>query len=238
MGRALLSRSLLIGRLAGRDLRYRPAQAVLLLLAIAAATTTLTLGLALHGVTSQPYQRTRAATNGPDVVAYLPVTHRPGQVSSPPAQAAAALTHAAGVTGHSGPYPLVGAVLRARGRTAPAEAEGRSQAPAPVDQPKLTAGRWVRPGGVVIERTFADALGVGVGDRITLNGRPFTVAGIAVTAANPPYPNLCYTGGGGCQASPPGQGQHWAATSIGLIWITAPQAGRWPRPRIRWLATS
>jgi putative ABC transport system permease protein len=147
-------------------------------------------------------------------------------VSSPPAQAAAALTHAAGVTGHSGPYPLVGAVLRARGRTAPAEAEGRSQAPAPVDQPKLTAGRWVRPGGVVIERTFADALGVGVGDRITLNGRPFTVAGIAVTAANPPYPNLCYTSGGGCQASPPGQGQHWAATSIGLIWITAPQAGR------------
>ena len=226
MGRALLSRSLLIGRLAGRDLRYRPAQAVLLLLAIAAATTTLTLGLALHGVTSQPYQRTRAATNGPDVVAYLPVTHRPGQVPSPPAQAAAALTHAAGVTGHSGPYPLVGAVLRARGRTAPAEAEGRSQARAPVDQPKLTAGRWVRPGGVVIERTFADALGVGVGDRITLNGRPFTVAGIAVTAANPPYPNLCYIGGGGCQASPPGQGQHWAATSIGLIWITAPQAGR------------
>ena len=46
------------------------------------------------------------------------------------------------------------------------------------------------------ERTFADALGVGVGDRVTLNGRPFTVAGTAVTAANPPYPNLCYPGGG------------------------------------------
>jgi hypothetical protein len=226
VGRVLLSRSLLIGRLAGRDLRHRPAQAALLLLVIAAATATLTLGLALHGVTSQPYQRTRAATNGPDVVAYLPVTHRPGRVSPPPAQAAAALTHAAGVTGHSGPYPLVGVVLRARGRTAPAQAEGRGQAPAPVDQPTLTAGRWVRAGGVVLERTFADALGVGVGDRITLNGRPFTVAGVAVTAASPPYPNLCYTSGGGCHASPPDQGQRSVATSIGLIWITAPDAGR------------
>ena len=63
----------------------------------------------------------------------------------------------------------------------------------------------MRPGGVVLERTFADALGVGVGDRVTLNGRPFTVAGIAVTAANPPYPNLCYIGGGGCSAGPQGR---------------------------------
>jgi putative ABC transport system permease protein len=46
----------------------------------------------------------------------------------------------------------------------------------------------------VIERTYADALGVRAGDRITLNGRPFTVSGIAVTAASAPYPNLCYAG--------------------------------------------
>jgi putative ABC transport system permease protein len=222
----LLGRGVLLVRLGCRDLRHRPAQAALLLLVIAAATTTLTLGLALHGVTSRPYQRTRAVTHGPDVVAYLPVRHQPGRVAPAPAQAVAALSHAAGVTGHSGPYPLVGAIVAARGRTAPAQAEGRSQAPAPVDQPALTAGRWVRPGGVVIERTFAGALGVGVGDRVTLNGRPFTVAGIAVTAASPPYPNLCYISGGGCHASPPDQGQQPVATSIGLIWITVPDASR------------
>ncbi len=215
-----MGRIALIGRLVGRDIRRRPAQAVLLLLAITAATATLTLGLALHGVTSQPYQQTRAATNGPDVVAYLPVIHRPGRVAQPPAQAAA-LVHDPGVTGHSGPYPLVGAVVRIHGRTAPAEAERRGQAPAPVDQPKLTAGSWVRPGGVVIERTFADALGASVGDRVTLNGRPYTVAGIAVTAASPPYPNLCYIGGGGCWASPSGP---YSAGSIGLIWVTGPDA--------------
>jgi putative ABC transport system permease protein len=78
----------------------------------------------------------------------------------------------------------------------------------------------------VIERTSADALGGGAGDRVTLNGRPFTVAGIAVTAANPPYPNLCYVGGGGCQASPIDQGTYPAAASIGLIWVTRPDAGR------------
>ena len=203
----LLGRGVLLGRLAGRDLRYRPAQAALLLLVITAATATLTLGLALRGVTSQPYQRTRAATNGPDVVAYLPVMHRPGQVSSPPAQAAAALTRAAGVTGHSGPYPARRCgTAGPRPSRRPPRRKGAVRRPPSVDQPKLTAGRWVRPGGVVIERTFADALGVGVGDRITLNGRPFTVAGIAVTAASPPYPNLCYTSGGGCHASPPDQG--------------------------------
>jgi hypothetical protein len=43
----------------------------------------------------------------------------------------------------------------------------------------------VRDGGVVIERSFADALGLRAGDRVTLNGRPFTVAGVAVTAALP-----------------------------------------------------
>jgi len=75
---------------------------------------------------------------------------------------------------------------------------------------------------VVLERTFADALGIGVGGRLTLNGRPFTVAGTAVTAANPPYPNLCYVGGGGCEAGPldgdisPG--------GLGLIWLTEPDA--------------
>ena len=215
-----MGKVLLVGRLAARDLRHRPAQAVLLLLAITAATATLTLGLALHGVTSQPYQQTRAATNGPDVVAQLPVLHQPGRQPQPPPQATA-LIRAPGVTGHSGPYPLVGALVRAGKLTAGAEAEGRQESPAAVDQPKLTAGTWVRPGGVVLERTFAEALGVGVGDRITLNGRPFTVAGTAVTAASPPYPNLCYSSGGGCSAGP----QDASATDVGLLWLTEPDAG-------------
>ena len=187
----------------------------------------------LHGVTSQPYQQTRAATNGPDEVAYIgqPLATGGPSGSPPPvtgtqlqkqAQTQAdKLARTPGVTASSGPFPLAGALIRANGLTAGAEAEGRDAAPAAVDQPKLTAGSWVRSGGVVLERTFAAGLGVGAGDRITLNGRPFTVTGIAVTAANPPFPNLCYYSAGGCRAGPPDNG---SVRDIGLLWLTKPDA--------------
>jgi putative ABC transport system permease protein len=216
----------LIGRLVVRDLRYRPGPAVLLVLAITAASATLTLGLVLHGVTNRPYLQTRAATRGPDVVAQLGGEtggpHGPGKNAM--AQVAAqvrSLTEERGVTGYSGPYPVASAVVRARGLTADVEVEGRAQAPASLDQPKVTAGTWVRGGGVVLERTFAEALGVSVGDRITLNGRPFRVAGIAVTAAGLPYPNLCYSTGGGCVFDLPGL---FKAAGTGFAWATEPDA--------------
>ena len=223
-----MSRLRLVGRLVARDLRRRPGQAVLMLLAITAATATLTLGLVLQGVTSQPYQQTRAATRGPDELAYLgtPLA-APGPRATGSAlqklvrTQAGELARAPGVTGSGGPYPLAGALVWANGLVAGAEAEGRDVTPASVDQPKLTAGSWVRPGGVVLERAFAAGLGVGAGDRITLNGRPYTVAGIAVTAANSPYPNLCYYVGGGCFAGPPGND---SPRDIGLLWLTRPDA--------------
>jgi putative ABC transport system permease protein len=173
--------ALLVFRLATRDVRRHAAQAILLVVAIAAAAATLTIGLALNGVTSQsPYMTTRDAAKGPDVVAYLTS-----------ASQAKSLLHASGVAHHSGPFPVASATIRFDGRYADVFAEGRSTAPAAVDQPLVTAGSWVRPGGVVIERTFADALGVSAGDRVSVGGKSFTVAGIAVTAAQAPYPNLC-----------------------------------------------
>jgi putative ABC transport system permease protein len=207
-----MGKFLLVSRLAARDLRRHKAQAVLLLLAITAATTVLALGLALSGVTSQPYQQTRAATKGPDVVGSL---NTPGQ--------ATALIHASGVSAASGPYPLVYAVLRVNGRMAGTQAEGRTEAPAAVDQPVLTAGSWVRPGGVVIERTFAEALGVSVGDRLTLNSQSFTVAGIAVSAAIVPYPNICYSG---CSLTGYLDGYGIGPKDIGLVWMTEPAVSK------------
>lgn len=207
---------LLIYRLVARDLRRQPVQAVLLLIAITAATTTLTLGLVLHGVVSQPYQQTQAATNGPDIVAYLPVPTSASTKASllkPPSQTAG-LISMPGVTRHSGPYAIVSATVQANGRSAGTIAEARDQAPAAVDQPKLTEGSWVRSGGIVVERAFASALGVSVGQQITLNGRPFKVVGIAVTAAHPPYPGLCLTQGGGCA-----YGGDFPPNDRGLIWM-------------------
>jgi putative ABC transport system permease protein len=186
-----MGRLLLICRLAARDLRHRPVQAVLLLLAITAATATLTLGLALNGVTSNPYLRTKAATNGPDITA----TVFPSGADSRELVNPAPLTTLAslpGVTAHSGPYPIAAVTLRARGFTVPVQAEGRDETSATLDQPLVTQGTWVRPGGVVLERTFAQALGVTVGSRVSLNGRTFPVVGLAVTAAAPEYPGVCF----------------------------------------------
>ena len=217
----------LVGRLVARDLRRRPAQAVLLLLAITAATSILTLGLALHGVASHPYQQTRAVTNGPDVVAEIAgpaaAPHGPGGApknNPAPLNEARALARLPGVTAYSGPYLQTTAVLRVRGLASVTQIQGRDAAAAAVDQPKVTAGRWVSPAGAVLERTFAEALGVGVGDRVTLNGRPYRVVGLAVTAASTPYPNMCEVG---CTFNgPPGAPQ--GTGKPGLAWVTVSDA--------------
>jgi ABC-type lipoprotein release transport system permease subunit len=232
-----MGKIVLVARLAARDIRRHKAQAFLLLLAITAATTTLALGLALSGVTNHPYQQTRALTNGPDLVAGYGVNLNsngpvPAEVSAAQIQAdTSALTHLSGVTGYSGPYPVASVILRTRGLTVPVQAEGRGQAPAAVDRPKLTAGSWVRPGGVVLERTLATALGVGVGDRVTLDGQPFTVAGIAVTAAAAPYPNCFLTS---CMFTGPQMGAGSSSLStlnVGLAWVTEAAARAMASPQ-------
>jgi putative ABC transport system permease protein len=176
-----------------------------------AATTTLTLGLALHGVTDKPYEKTREATAGPDVVASADAT--PPELGGQPANLTGlnALANAPGVTQNSGPYPVAWTTLTADGETVNVRAEGRDTAPAPVDQPKLTQGSWVRD-GVVVEAAFADALGIEAGDSITLNGRTFRVVGVAVTAATAPYPDSCL---GFCGPSP---------GDAGLVWLTRADA--------------
>jgi putative ABC transport system permease protein len=203
-----MARLALIWRLALRDLRHRPVEAVLVLLAITAATATLTLGLVLRGVATAPsYEQTRAATAGPDVVA---TDVSGGELSGVLAQARKAGAEAIG-----GPYPVASVVMRANGYVAGVTAEGRDVVPATVDQPEVTEGGWVRPGGVVVERSFATALGVRVGDRVTLDGRSFRVAGIAITAASPPYPET------GFMDTPPGAGDQ-----PGLVWLTRADTAR------------
>ena len=197
-----MGKLLVVVRMAVGDLRRRRAEAVLLLLAITAATTTLTLGLALHGVsTGSSYQQTRRATAGPDIVV-TDVTVR--QLPSVLRQ-----VQAPGLAARGGPYPVAPVVLRARGYTAGVTAEGRAQAAAGIDQPRVTQGHWVQPGTVVIERSFAAALGVRAGDRVTLDGQSFLIGGVAVTAASPPYPDTGYL-------------PHDPQTGLdpGLIWMT------------------
>ncbi|SNT60318.1 putative ABC transport system permease protein [Asanoa hainanensis] len=178
----MAGRLLLVCRLLVRDLRRRRAETVLLLVAVSAATATLTVGLTLHDVAARPFAQTRAATAGPDVIL------KPRSTGQAALDELASRVSAPGVADHSGPFPIAYLTMTAGETTAHVVVEGRSAAPVSVDQPAVTAGTWVRPGGVVVERAFADGLGIGVGDTVSVDGHPLRVSGTAVTAARATYP--------------------------------------------------
>nr|WP_317453559.1 FtsX-like permease family protein [Streptomyces sp. CBMA152] len=143
-------------------------------------------------MTSQPYERTRAATHGPDAVVRLNATHPSHVLTDDDLGMLTAVAKRPGSVAQSGPYPSTWGVVRAHGHATGAQVEGRDPQTATVDQPKLTAGRWVgSEGAIVMEAGLAGALGVNVGDHVTVSGRPFTVFGLAVTTAVAPYPAAC-----------------------------------------------
>ena len=205
-------------------------------MAITAATATLALGLALKGVTNDPYQRTRDATAGPDVVAGLFILPSPGRgtgsrhetLSSTDNQSSKkriagfdAIAHAPGVVAHSGPYPIAWATLGWGAHTAGVAVEGRDRTRAVVDQPLVTKGHWIsgRPDAVV-EAGYAESLGIHVGDQISLNSKRFQVVGLAVTAAVPDYPSVQTAVG----ASP--------FPDPGLIWVNSAAARKLATARL------
>ena len=198
--RGVRGRVLLVFRLARQDIRHHLAQAVLLVVAIAAVTATLTLAFALNGVNSSesgvnanPFQQTKAATKGPDVVAQSGASPKGFAASvTMPAQLAAlvALNHAKGVAAYGGPYPMATAEMRSTGIDTEASVEGRQTGVAALDQPEVTDGTWIRSGGVVVERSFAQAANLRLGQTITLNGHPFQVVGFAVSTAFDGFPGI------------------------------------------------
>ena len=210
-----MGRITLVVRLAVRDLRRRRTEAALLLIAVLAATTTLTLGLVLRSAASDPYESTRVATRGPDVVAGVGKSTNLADLEN--------LATASGVTEHSGPYPVIAGKLEASSGTSDVQIMGRDATPAAVDQPEVTRGSWVGDGGVVLEAAFADSLNVNVGDSVTLSGRSFKVVGVAVTAAMAPYPGSSCIVAAGCINGALPQGQKLPAGLLhnpGLIWLT------------------
>lgn len=222
----------LVTRLAARDLRRRRAETALLLLAIVAAMTTLTIGLSVRGVVSDPYQSTREATSGPDVVAVIspPDPEIADGAADQPVDVAAlaALIEADGVVDHSGPFPVVGAELTAADRTVDVQVIGRDTAPASVDQPQVTDGSWVREGGAVVEAAFAAAHDLHVGDHVAVNGRPVEIVGLAITAASAPYPETTCIFACASGASPEELAEldlpSWVLIDPGLVWMVGGEA--------------
>ncbi|MFJ1600110.1 FtsX-like permease family protein [Streptomyces sp. NPDC088261] len=195
-----MGKLLLTGRLILRDLRRRPGEALMLLLAVTVSTASLALGVATNNAVTTGYLKTRAATLGPDITAIT--------TAGDPSPVAEALADTPGVAAQARPVFAFTTAVRAHGRTASSSVEGRDTSPSAVDRPLVTSGTWVRPGGAVLERGFAQALGVHVGDRVTIGGRGYPVVGPAISAATPVYPWSNWAQG-------PGPGDYG-----GRIWLT------------------
>jgi putative ABC transport system permease protein len=182
----------LAGRLAARNLRRRPGQALLLLLTLTVATGVLGVATSLLGSADAPWDRVWRATNGFHVS--LTVYHPPDEPGDRALVAelrrrTGQLTGAPEVTAAGGPWThLYGSIQVAGGRE-DLTAEIREPGPSQVDQPLLTGGRWLGDGdGVVLESGLAATLAAGPGDTVTIQGQPFPVRGVAMTVSRGRFP--------------------------------------------------
>lgn len=208
-----MGRLLLVVRLVARDVRRRPAETLTFLVAVTVAAAALTLGMSTRDAVENGYARTRAVTAGPDVTVIT--------TAADPAPVARAVASTPGVAAQAAPVFAFDATIEARGQHAHSSVEGRGTEPDVVDRPFVTSGAWVRPGGAVVERGFAKALGIGVGDSITVGPvapgsakqqRTYGVVGLAVSAATSVYPWSDWAQGPG------------PSDFGGRVWLTAADA--------------
>jgi putative ABC transport system permease protein len=180
-------------RLARCNLRRRPAQAVLLLLTLSLATGMFGAGMALYGSADRPWDRVWAATDGFHVSAAY---YRDREVDRADVDLAAArarfaeLAAAPGVRAVGGPWTHLYGLLDVDGGSEDLTAEIRDAGRSAVDQPLVTAGSWLSAGsdGVVLEQGLADALEVGPGDTISVQGHEVGVRGVAMTVSRGRFP--------------------------------------------------
>ncbi len=169
----------LLFKLAFTGIRSRLLASALTIAIGGAAAATIVLALEVRSSGRDPWQQTFDAANGAHVLALVP------------SQAEArAIANLPGVTERGAPVPLVTATLgpRSADRAELAGLSGRTA----VNMPLLTAGSQLREGGVVLERSLADARGIEVGAMLELTtGRgsfDLPVLGTAVVPSQPRYP--------------------------------------------------
>ena len=194
--------TVLLVKLAFAGIRSRLLASALTIAIAAAAVATIVIALEVRSSGVDPWQRTFAEANGAHVLAFVP-----SQTD------AAAIGELPGVTQAGAPVPLVLATVG--GRTDRVQLAGLSGRPT-VNTPVLTAGSQLREGGIVLERSFAGALGIEAGDTLELTGRrgsiEIPVLGTAVVPSQPRYPR----------------------SNPGLAWVTRDTLERIEPDRARW----
>jgi putative ABC transport system permease protein len=194
----------LLFRLAFAGIRSRLLASALTIAIAGAAAATIVLALEVRSSGRDPWQQTFDAANGAHVLALVP------------SQAEArAIANLPGVTERGAPVPLVTATLgppRSSDRADLAGLSGRTV----VNMPVRTAGSPLRKGGIVLERSFANAVGIEVGATLAVTTRRgsihLPVLGTAVVPSQPRYPRR----------------------NPGLAWVTPATLERVEPDRTRW----
>src|SRR5579859_3630430 len=172
-------------RWARADLRARRGQSLTTIAVVAAVVAALFLAIMLLQGAVNPWQQLSARTRGADVLVYF----QDGTNT-------ASLRHIAGIHEMAAPYQAASATLEQGAVRSPVELRAMTPAPPTMSVPIIVDGSWLRssaPDGAVLEASFAQAVHVGVGDRIQVDGIDgtsvaMTVIGIADTADQGFYP--------------------------------------------------
>ncbi|MGH3288608.1 MAG: ABC transporter permease, partial [Streptosporangiaceae bacterium] len=172
-------------RWARADLRARRGQALITIAVVAGVVAALFLSIMLLQGAVNPWQQLFARTRGADVLIYF-------QDGTNTAE----LRQVAGIQQMSTPYQAASATLEQGAVKSPVELRAMTPAPPTMSVPIIVDGSWLRssaPDGAVLEASFAQAVHVGVGGRIQVDGIDgtsvaMTVIGIADTADQGFYP--------------------------------------------------
>jgi putative ABC transport system permease protein len=172
-------------RWARADLRARRSQALLAVGVVAGVVAALVLATVLLQGAFNPWQQLFDRTRGADVLIYFTNGTNTGELHSMP-----------GVKAVAPPYQAVSAALEQGPVRSPVELRAMTPVLPAMSAPLVVAGTWLRPSapdGAVLEASFAAAVHVGVGDKITVDGIDGTVVhmpviGIADTADQGFYP--------------------------------------------------
>jgi putative ABC transport system permease protein len=172
--------TLTLCRLAFSGIRSRLLAAALTVVITAAAAATLVIALEVRGSGVDPWQRTFQAAHGAHVLAFVP--------SLADAQAVAALP---GVAERDEPLANVTKTATINGRSEPLQFAGLGDRPR-INAPVRTEGASQPGSGIVLERSFADALDIAVESTIDVptpaGAMRLTVVGTAVSPSQSRYP--------------------------------------------------
>src|SRR5262245_34475190 len=136
----------LAARLARRNLQRRPAQAALLLLTLTIATGTLGVARWLYGSADDPWVQGSAKTPGFHLqVDYFTNTHAPRKDANLDQSRGQAMSLARDrrVVAVGGPWTMLAGKLDVGRQTAELSVQVRRAGVSRVDQPLITAGRWL-----------------------------------------------------------------------------------------------